>query len=272
MATTLKLWDNPPLMIEGKKSPTLHYYATNKKSENKGCVLIFPGGGYGSVMMGYEGIEYAEYLNEHGLDAFVLDYRVAPYKFPVPLLDARRAMRVIRYHAKELGINKDKILVMGSSAGGHLAAFVSTYKEKIDGEGVDEIDDISPIPNGQILCYPVIDTVGHLGSYENLLGDLPNYDAYTPTVLADENTPPVFAWHTMRDDIVNVTNTLNYAIRLKELDVSCEMHMFPDGKHGLGLANDSTIELRQEDEKIGKHARSWNELMIKWLNYMNFTN
>ena len=112
MSTVFKMWDNPPLMMEGKKAPTLHYFPTNKKDKNKGCVLIFPGGGYGSVMTGYEGAEYAEFLNEHGLDAFMLDYRVKPYQFPVPLLDARRAMRVIRKHAEELGINKDKILVM----------------------------------------------------------------------------------------------------------------------------------------------------------------
>ena len=270
MSEIFKMWDNPPLMLEGKKAPTLHYFKTEKKSESKGCVLVLPGGGYGSVMTGYEGAEYAEYLNEHGFDAFMLDYRVSPYRFPVPLLDARRAIRVIRYNAKRLGICEDRILVMGSSAGGHLSALVSTYKGKIDGEGIDEIDNIDPIPNGQILCYPVIDTVGHLGSFQNLLGENTSYDEYTPTLLADESTPPAFMWHTMRDDIVNVTNTLVYAKRLKELDVSCEMHMFPDGTHGLGLGNDSTIALRKEKVNIGKHVSSWCELMIKWLNYMGF--
>lgn len=272
MSTVFKMWDNPPLMIEGKKAPTLHYFKTEKKDKNKGCVLIFPGGGYGSVMTGYEGAEYAEFLNEQGLDAFMLDYRVKPYQFPVPLLDARRAMRIIRKNAKELEIDENKILVMGSSAGGHLAALISTYKGEIDGEGVDEVDEIDPTPNGQILCYPVIDTEGHLGSYVNLLGEKECYDEFVPSLLCDENTPPVFMWHTMRDDMVDVRNTLTYARALKAHDVSCEMHLFPDGKHGLGLANDSTIALRQEDEKIGKHVRSWNELLAKWLEYMGFNN
>ena len=263
MSTIINLWDNPPLMIEGKKSPTLHYYATDKKSENKSCVLLFAGGGYENVCVNHEGVTYVDFFGKLGFDAFVLDYRVKPYSFPVPVLDARRAVRVIRNHAKELGINENKILVMGSSAGGHLAAFLSTYEGKIDGEGIDEIDKIDCKPNGQILCYPVIEPIGHLLSFKNFSGGREElFESLMPSRLVNANTPPAFMWHTARDQSVNVINTLNYAKALKEHDVSCEMHIFPDGKHSLALS--------LGEDKISKHVHSWVDLLVKWLKYMNF--
>ena len=270
MPIEFKMWDTTPLMLEGEKAPTLKYFKTSKKDKNKGCVLIFPGGAYRRVMTGYEGAGYAEFLNQHGLDAFVLDYRVKPYKFPVPLLEARRAIRIIRNNAKELGIDENKVLVIGSSAGGHLAALLCTYKGKIDGEGVDEIDEINPTPNGQILCYPVIDPNGHPESFLNLLGERECYDGFVPSNLCDENTPPVFMWHTMSDESVNVLNTLSYARALKERGVSCEMHLFPNGKHGLGLADEEALQLREENRKIGQHVNSWNGILVNWLSYMGF--
>ena len=134
--------------------PQITYYGAKDKTSDI-AIVIFPGGGYGG-RADHEGRGYAEFFNENGIDAFVCDYRVYPHHFPLPLLDARRAVRWVRYHADEYGINKDKILVIGSSAGGSLATLVSTYREPIEFEGVDEIDNESPFPNGQILCYPVV--------------------------------------------------------------------------------------------------------------------
>ena len=118
--------------------------------------MILPGGGYIN-RAAHEGESYAYFLNEVGMDAFVLQYRVSPYRFPIELLDARRSIRYIRANAEKFGINPSKIGIMGSSAGGHLAEITSLYSGKIDGEGYDELDEVSYKPNAQILCYPVTD-------------------------------------------------------------------------------------------------------------------
>ena len=114
------LWDNENIVLD-------YYPAKNIKTS--ATVLIFPGGAYAGHA-DYEGEDYAKKLNTIGMSAFVLKYRVAPNVFPAPLLDARRAMRFIRFHAEKFGVDKGKILVAGSSAGGHLAALLSTYREK----------------------------------------------------------------------------------------------------------------------------------------------
>ena len=124
-----------------------------------GAIVICPGGAY-RLRVAHEGKNYAEFLTEHGYTSFVLDYRVAPHKFPLPLLDARRAIRFVRFYADKYGIDKNKIAIMGSSAGRHLAAMTATYYEPIEFENIDEIDKEDFIPNAQILCYPVIKLLG----------------------------------------------------------------------------------------------------------------
>ena len=222
-----------------KNSTNITYYpAPDKKSD--AAVIIFPGGAdLGRAE--HEGKGYAEFFQSIGVDSFVVDYRVFPDRFPLPLLDARRAVRYVRYHAKEYGINPERIAAMGSSAGGHLTALLSTYKDGIDGEGVDEIDSESFLPNAQILCYPVIrcpeSGVAHVGSYENLLGDkIVDAAAFDPALLADETTPQAFIWHTAEDNTVNPIISYDYAAALRRHGVPVEMHIFPCGGHGLGLA------------------------------------
>ncbi len=252
MTESFNLWDNVP-GYNGGHFPTIEYYkAENKKGD--GAIVIFPGGGY-AMRAGHEGEGYASYFSSQGIDCFVVQYRVAPDRFPYPLLDARRAVRFVRANAEKFGINPNKIAVMGSSAGGHLAAFVSTYLKPIDGEGVDELDKVDFRPNAQILCYPVIDYMGHKGSFDVLL----NCDAkdiaaeYTPTLICDEKTPMMFLWHTAEDNVVNVTNSYKYAIRLKELNVPVEMHIYPYGGHGLGLGQNYP------------YIRSWPTHLVEWL-------
>lgn len=262
MKEIFKLWENAPGVIEGEEIPSMTYYP----SESKSCaaaVVIFPGGGY-SRRADHEGRGYAEYLNANGIDAFVVDYRVSPYRFPYPLLDARRAVRFVRANADRFAIDPSKIAVMGSSAGGHLAALVSTYTAPIDGEGYDELDLVDFRPNAQILCYPVIDKFGHPGSYNNLLGErvAELCSLVNPALIADKSTPPAFIWHTAEDNAVDVCNTYRYATRLKEFSVPCEMHIFPFGHHGLGLA----------PAPQHRHLQQWASLMIKWLSLMGFCN
>ncbi len=259
---TIKMWDKTPGLCN--EEPVLEYYKAENKTSD-GTVIIFPGGGYTGRAV-HEGKGYAEYLNSIGIDAFVLQYRVNPHHFPLPLVDARRAVRWVRYHAAEYGINPEKVAVMGSSAGGHLAAMVSTYRKEIEFEDIDEIDKVNYIPNFQILAYPVISisnlSVGHIGSTYFLLGDEKIYIAPTvdPLLIADKDTPKAFIWHTSNDSAVNVRNSLLYGEKLRNLNIQFEMHIFPDGCHGLGLAPQSP------------HVAQWAGLLKNWLDVNGYYN
>jgi acetyl esterase/lipase len=257
MNVTKKLWKTVPGMCA--QEPELDCYIPEDKTTDI-AIVILPGGGYAGLAA-HEGQGYAEFLNDHGISAFVCRYRVAPHRFPLPLLDARRAVRYIRYYCDEFGISKDKVYIMGSSAGGHLAALVSTYYNQLEFEINDEIDAESARPNGQILCYPVIKLlgkrVGHLGSGKNLLGP---YHAelgeeLSPDTIVTNQTPKAFIWHTFDDQGVNVINSLDYARALRENNVDVEMHIYPHGSHGLGLA-------RQNE-----HVSDWSKQLISWLDY-----
>lgn len=258
------LWENAPGMCE--EVPTLTaYIPDNKKSD--AAVVIMPGGGY-AMRAAHEGDGYAKFLAEHGYTAFVCAYRVSPHRFPLPLLDARRAMRTVRSKADEYGIDKNKVLIMGSSAGGHLAALTSTYYEKIDFEGADEIDAEDFIPSGQILCYPVIMLRGddaHHGSAENLLGERVEElgDKLSPNLIISDKTPKVFIWSTFADGCVPVINSINYANALHNAGIGAELHIYPDGDHGLGLADGG-------GNKIIDHVSEWSGELLKWLEYNNF--
>ena len=240
--------------------PILEAYIPAKR-KSRAAFVIFAGGAY-AMRASYEGGGYAEFLNEFGISAFVVSYRVSPATFPDPLLDARRAVRFVRANAERFDIDPDKIAVIGSSAGGHLAAFLSTYRKPIAGEGVDEIDTFDFLPNIQVLCYPVIssdEAVGHTYSYKKLLGDLyDTRDEYSPELLVATDTPPAFIWHTAGDQAVNVENSYRYATALKKNGVPCEMHIFPYGRHGLGVASDDP------------HVAQWVPLLKNYLKLYGF--
>ncbi len=259
------LWDEVPGLCEEVPAIT-EFIPENKKTD--AAVVIFAGGGY-HMRAPHEGEAYAKFFQENGISAFVCDYRVAPHVFPLPLLDARRAVRWVRYNAEKYGIDKNKIAVMGSSAGGHLAALTSTYFKPLKEEGVDDIDKEEFIPNAQILCYPVIKlsvdaSLSHSGSCINLLGvDHLHWSRdLTPQYLVTEKTPPCFMWHTHTDAAVPVSNTFDYAMALREQKILCEVHVFPEGRHGLGLA--------KGEDKINKHVAAWGEMLLKWLAYIGF--
>ncbi len=261
--TEEKLWENTPGMCE--EIPTLTAYIPEKMTHDS-AIIIFPGGAY-CRRAEHEGKGYAEFLARNGFLSFVCAYRVAPHKFPLPLLDARRAVRLVRKKAAEYGISKDKIAVMGSSAGGHLAALVSTYYEPVDFEGTDDTDKEEFIPNAQILCYPVIKLLGktaHLCSGKYLLGDKQAElgEELSPDLIVSEKTPQAFIWHTFEDNGVNVINSLDYVKALKEYNIPTECHIFPNGGHGLGLADGGG--------KINDHITTWKEMLINWLEYINY--
>ncbi len=247
-------------MLWGNNDVEISYFPAIRRA-SKSAVIILPGGGY-SKRAAHEGEGYAQLFNTFGMDAFVVHYRVSPNKFPLPLLDARRAVRFVRSRADELDISKDKILIMGSSAGGHLAALTSTYLNEIDGEGVDSIDNEEYIPNAQILCYPVIssdESISHQGSYMNLLGErYCERKEFSPELLVNSTTPKAFIWHTAADNVVNATNSYRYAEALTKNGIPHELHVFPYGGHGLGLS---------ENEP---YVSEWTALLRRWLTLNGF--
>ncbi len=259
-----KLWENAtPFYNEsyGQPEPTLTWYPAEAE-EPRGCVIVFPGGGYG-MRVEHEGKAISEMLNKHGFHSFVLNYRIAPYKHPAPLEDALRAVRFVRYYADSFGILKNKIAVMGFSAGGHLAV---TAAEKFDygkSEG-DEIDRQSSRPDAAVFCYSMCTLLGEYKNkitVKNLLGtDEPTDIAYNLSgeLNARGDMPPCFIWHTFGDTVVPVQNSLMLADALRKKNVPLEMHLFPDGPHGLGLA-----------EKI-PHTAQWVPLLCRWLKYLQF--
>lgn len=226
--------------------PQYQVYLPEKGKANGAATLIFPGGGYAILAADHEGEAYARWLNERGIAGIVVKYRVSAkpelgYQFPVPFLDARRAIRVARAKAAEWGIDPHKIGVMGSSAGGHLASLCATrFGDTFPSEGSDEIDKQDCRPDFAVLIYPVISMkppLGHGGSRTNLLGKTPAAEAeeeYSTQKAVSAKTPPVFLLSTS-DDGVDCRNSLEFAAACKANKVPVSLHLFESGGHGYGL-------------------------------------
>jgi acetyl esterase/lipase len=240
---------------------------SSKNIGKRPAVLVLPGGGY-SFTSPREAEPIALQFNEAGFHAFVLNYSVAPAKHPQPLLDAARAMCIIRENAEEWGVYTDKIAVCGFSAGGHLAASLGVHWDKKYLENVDGIEIGQNKPDALILCYPVISSgkYGHRGCFETLLGENPDSALLYEMSLehhVSENTPPAFIWHTFNDAAVLVENSLLFARALRDKNIPFELHIYPEGVHGLSLATVETSEGRPE--LVSPHVASWIELCKEWL-------
>lgn len=254
------LWDEQvpgALGSEEGDQPSLTPYLLDGE-QTRAAVVVCPGGGY-AHRAPHEGEPVARWLNSIGLHALVLRYRVTPYRHPCPLMDAQRALRLVRHKAGEWGIDPQRVGILGFSAGGHLAATSATHFDAGSPSASDPVMLQSCRPDFLILCYPVITFVGqyaHLGSMRNLLGPEPseemrNYLSNEQQVTGD--TPPTFLWHTANDAGVPVENSLMFAAALSRHGVPWEMHIFPDGRHGLGLAPEHP------------QVRAWTELCATWL-------
>lgn len=206
------------------------------------AVLVIPGGGYGGVCEATEGTPVACHFNSLGYHAFVLDYRVAPNRFPAPQQDAARAMRLIRYHADEWNVISDQIAVCGFSAGGHLAGSIGVLKN-FNCDAGDEADKMSFRPDVMFLCYGVLAFTpwSHVGSQENLLGD--DYpgkcDECSLPLHVSEDTPPAFLMHTIRDQVVHYRNSMLFAEAMAEKGRPCELALYNWGDHGMLLGHDT---------------------------------
>jgi acetyl esterase/lipase len=265
------LWPNGApgaLGKEAKDIPTLTPYFANPEKSLGAAMVVFPGGGYGGLAP-YEGRDYAMWLNEQGVSAFVLKYRLGPggYKHPIMLGDAARAVRYVRDNATEWMIDPQKVGIMGSSAGGHLASTLLTHYDVGDANAADPIDKQSSRPSLGILCYPVI-TMGektHSGSKKNLLGDNPDPELVknlSNELQVTKDTPPTFLFHTVEDTGVVVDNSLLFAAALAKNGVPFALHIYPKGRHGIGLGTNNW-------DPAGRHP--WTRECQLWLQEMKFS-
>jgi acetyl esterase/lipase len=205
----------------------------------------------------------AEWFNSFGVAGFVLKYRLAPeYHHPAPMLDAQRALRIVRAKAAEWRVDPHRVGVMGFSAGGHLASTVATHYDAGRPDSADPIDRQNCRPDFAVLAYPVITMrdFGHGGSKKNLLGDNP--DPKLVQSLSNESqvnkaTPPCFLFHTSADTAVLPENSIAFYLALHKAGVPAELHIYEKGKHGLGLGT--------KDPKIASVLGTWPQRLYDWM-------
>lgn len=221
-------------------------------------VVICPGGGYGFLSPREDDAAALQFAAA-GFHVFVLYYTVKPEDYRRPLLELAEAFRMVRSRAKEWNLIEDQISVCGFSAGGHLAASLGVHWHKLDKPSASE-------PNALILSYPVITSgeFAHAGSITNLLGPEPSDERLFEMSLdkqVSSHTPPTFLWHTVADPVVPVENSLLFANALQENGCPFELHIYPNGPHGLSLAITETDDGRGTDA----HVATWMGLCIGWL-------
>lgn len=268
--------DSFPLWAQGapgalgtadKDIPTLTVYPANPTNATGAAMVVCPGGGYG-MLARHEGVDYARWLNEAGITAFVLKYRLGSsgYRHPAMLQDAARALRTVRARAAEWHVDPHRIGIMGSSAGGHLASTLLTHFDAGDPNATDPIERVSSRPDLGVLCYAVI-TMGkftHQGSRENLLGAHPSPELVT--ALSNEqqvtsNTPPCFVWTTDEDKTVPMENSLMFVEALRRNGVPFAFHVYEKGGHGMGLGTSEWNPARRHP---------WTRDCLFWLEQHHF--
>lgn len=242
---TVPLW--PAGSVPGARgtaesdTPTLTLHTSDKGTGPKPVMVILPGGGYGALAS-HEGRDYAQFLNREGIHGFVLKYRLGShgYRHPSMLQDAARAVRWVRAHAAEWGVDAGRVGIMGSSAGGHLASTLLTHHDAGDPKAADPVDRLSSRPDLGVLCYAVISMgpFSHAGSRRNLLGDQPAAELVED--LSNENrvtanTPPVFLWSLRDDAAVPIENSMAFATACRKARVPFELHLYDGKPHGIGL-------------------------------------
>jgi len=249
--------------------PTLKIFLPEKSKATGTAVVVCPGGGYVHLAMGHEGVEIADSLNAIGIAAFVVKYRLPSDETMIdktigPLQDAQRAIQLVRQHAQEWGVDPTRVGILGFSAGGHLASSASTHADAGKADAADPIDRASSRPDFTVLAYPVISMVEaftHKGSRENLLGVDPDPElarSLSSETQVTASTPPAFLFHTNADTSVPAENAVAYFLALRKAGVTAELHVFRNGPHGVGLA--------QEDPALAE----WPRLLANWLRVSGF--
>lgn len=219
----------------------IYYPATPDKPKKKfAAILVCPGGGY-YVQAPHEGQPFAQLFSIHGIVGAVLTYRVNPDRYPGSYSDATRAMRYLRRNADQYNIDPDRIGIMGFSAGGHLASIVATQPDLYKNPEDDLASEVPAHANRVMLGYPVIsfmDDFAHMGSVHALLGDHPDpalQKQLTNYLHVNSQSPSAFLFHTANDNVVPVENSIRYAKACIKNRIPVELHVFPDGPHGVGM-------------------------------------
>ncbi|MBN1342564.1 MAG: alpha/beta hydrolase [Phycisphaerae bacterium] len=261
------LWPKGAPGAKGDKAgdkPSLRVYLPDK-AKATGCgIVICPGGGYGNLAMDHEGYKVAEWLDSIGVAGFILTYRHSGtgYRHPAPLQDAQRAIRTVRFRAKEWGVDPNRIGIMGFSAGGHLASSAGTHFDKGDKGAADPIDRVSCRPDFMVLGYPVISFTReftHVGSKNNLLGKDPSkelVELFSNELQVTPETPPTFLVHADDDKGVPPENSVVFYLALKKAKVPAEMHIYLKGDHGFGM------------RKTGLDSETWTVRCADWMRSM----
>lgn len=248
------------LADEDVDKPMLTVFLPATPNATKTGVVVAPGGSYTHLAMEKEGFAFARWLNERGVAAFVLTYRLGPkYHYPVELEDAQRAIRMVRVHAAEWGVETDHVGMWGSSAGGHLAATAGTKFDSGNSSASDPIEQQGSRPDFLVLAYPVITFEKpflHRVSLKYLLGDTPDpklVDDLSAETQVTKETPPTFLFATTDDKTVPVMNSVMFYSALVKAGVPVEMHLFQHGGHGAGLA------------AANPQLSVWPDLLAKWM-------
>jgi acetyl esterase/lipase len=245
---------------EDVDKPTLTVFLPVEPNATKTGVVVAPGGGYLHLAVEKEGFAVARWLNERGVAAFVLQYRLGPkYHYPVELEDAQRAIRMVRANAAEYGVATDHVGMWGFSAGGHLTATAGTKFDAGNASSSDPIEQQGSRPDFLVLAYPVItfkEPDLHRGSLKYLLGDSPDpalVDSLSAETQVTKDTPPTFLFATTDDKTVPVVNSVMFYSALVKAGVPAEMHLFQHGSHGSGLA------------AANPQLSVWPDLLAKWM-------
>ncbi len=260
---TIVLWPDGAPGALGKEDadiPTLTIYLPAPPQATGAAIVVCPGGGYGALAMDHEGHQVARLLTSRGVAALILKYRLGPrYHHPAMQQDVLQAIRYARWNAEDLKIRKDRIGVMGFSAGGHLASTAATLFDGGNTASAAPIDAISSRPDFAVLIYPVItmnQDSTHKGSQRNLLGDSPSSELLQKLSTDRQvtpQTPPTFLFHTNEDAGVPAENSVQFYLALRKAGVPGELHIFQKGEHGVGLA------------PADRALRVWPELLFTWM-------
>ncbi len=250
--------------------PTITPFPSAKP--NGAAVVVFPGGGYSGLATEYEGNQPAKWLAGLGVSAFVVKYRLGSpgYRHPIEMWDGQRAIRWVRAHARQYGIDPKRVGVLGFSAGGHLAATVSTHYDSGNAAAADSIDRQGCRPDWSLLGYPVITmdaSFTHAGSRSMLLGDSPSQvlvDSLSNEKQVNAATPPAFLFHAKDDGVVQVKNPIAYYDSLIKRKVPAEIRLYEKGGHGFGLADG--VGGAPKDTILA----TWPGLAAAWMNKQGF--
>lgn len=247
----------------------------NRGGQKRPAMIICPGGGY-SFCSERESEPIALQFLSEGYNAFIINYSTEPFAFPTQLREIAALMELIYQNQDEWNVDVNKIIIIGFSAGGHLAAH---YANAYNCPEVREVFPDSKGVNGCILCYPVIssdENYWHKSSFENLIGKKdPTQDElerFSINKLVTKDTPPTFIWHTAEDNAVPVGNSILYASVLSKNNVPFELHIYPYGAHGLSTSDAQVLECERSKMECNMYNHNWLEQAKRWLKLMNFTN